>query len=99
MQYCLFFAWVSTASKDRELAILFSYCNAFSGIGIDDMFVIVQCLNNQKRSHSGNLPPVSEMIGAALKHAGVSITVTSVTDVLGFGVGAVTVRLSMCHQP
>ena len=55
------------------------------------MFVIVQCLVNQKTSHSGNLPPVPEMIGAALKHAGVSITVTSVTDVLAFGVGAVTV--------
>eukprot|EP00092_Neocalanus_flemingeri_P063022 GFUD01076156.1.p1 GENE.GFUD01076156.1~~GFUD01076156.1.p1 ORF type:complete len:598 (-),score=161.58 GFUD01076156.1:7-1800(-) len=60
------------------------------GIGIDDMFVIVQCLANQKSSYSGDLPPVSKLIGAALKHAGVSITVTSVTDVLAFGVGAVT---------
>jgi len=59
------------------------------GIGIDDMFVIVQCLRNQKPI-SGQQPPVADLLGAALKHAGVSITVTSVTDVLAFGVGAVT---------
>ena len=70
---------------------IFNIDDSFSGIGIDDMFVIVQCLVNQKTSQSGNLPPVPEMIGAALKHAGVSITVTSVTDVLAFSVGAVTV--------
>jgi len=34
-----------------------------------------------------------ERIGYALKHAGVSITVTSLTDILAFGVGAVTVCL------
>jgi len=58
------------------------------GIGIDDMFVIVQCLNNKKDSDP--LLPIPSLLGATLQHAGVSITVTSLTDVLAFGVGAVT---------
>jgi len=58
------------------------------GIGIDDMFVIVQCLNNKKETDP--LLPIPSLIGATLQHAGVSITVTSLTDVLAFGVGAVT---------
>ena len=55
------------------------------------MFVIVQCLNNQKDLNTKKGTPIPDLIGAALKHGGVSITVTSVTDVLAFGVGAVTV--------
>ena len=34
---------------------------------------------------------IAEKMGIALKHAGVSVTVTSLTDVFAFGVGAVTV--------
>ncbi|TRY67572.1 hypothetical protein TCAL_07820 [Tigriopus californicus] len=59
------------------------------GIGIDDMFVIVQCWYNlspeeQKRG-------LKEKIGLTMQHAGVAITVTSLTDVFAFGVGAVTI--------
>ena len=59
------------------------------GIGIDDMFVIVRCLNNipegtrKSNSHVTN-------IGLAMKHAGASITITSVTDVCAFATGAIT---------
>jgi len=35
---------------------------------------------------------IADKMGIALKHAGVSVTVTSLTDVFAFGVGAVTVR-------
>ena len=59
------------------------------GIGIDDMFVIVRCLNNIpeqiRRANSRE-----ENIGLAMKHAGASITVTSVTDVVAFVTGAIT---------
>ena len=63
----------------------------FSGIGIDDMFVIAQCWSNMKKNPLNvgcNLP---DRMGIALKHAGVSVTITSLTDVFAFGIGAVTV--------
>ena len=55
------------------------------------MFVIVQCLNNVKRSNSDQPRSVSQVISETMRHAGVSITVTSVTDILAFGVGYFTV--------
>ena len=55
------------------------------------MFVIVQCWYNlQEDEVLGR--PLHEKIGLTLQHAGVAITVTSLTDVFAFGVGAVTVR-------
>jgi len=38
--------------------------------------------------------PLIEQSGSALKHAGVSITVTSITDIMAFGIGATTVSNS-----
>jgi len=65
------------------------------GIGIDDMFVIMQCWTNLFPSSLTTKSKLSipEKMGMALKHAGVSITVTSLTDVAAFGVGALTVSL------
>jgi len=60
------------------------------GIGIDDMFVIVQCWSNVNKDSGSPMMSTAEKIGLTLKHAGVSVTVTSVTDVFAFGVGAVT---------
>jgi len=60
------------------------------GIGIDDMFVIVQCLNNVKSSNKEQVLPVSQIISQTMRHAGVSITVTSITDITAFGVGYFT---------
>ena len=57
------------------------------GIGIDDMFVIVQCWTNLRVDPSTS---ITEKMGLALQHAGVSITVTSLTDIFAFGVGAMT---------
>eukprot|EP00095_Tigriopus_kingsejongensis_P005354 maker-scaffold34_size539781-snap-gene-1.9 protein:Tk05354 transcript:maker-scaffold34_size539781-snap-gene-1.9-mRNA-1 annotation:"hypothetical protein DAPPUDRAFT_306990" len=59
------------------------------GIGIDDMFVIVQCWYNLSPEEQQRTLP--EKIGLTMKHAGVAITVTSLTDVFAFGVGAVTI--------
>ena len=55
------------------------------------MFVIVQCWSNMKKDPSSQGLDITEQMGMAIKHAGVSITVTSLTDVFAFGVGAVTV--------
>ena len=60
------------------------------GIGIDDMFVIVQCLYNLTPNEHNPLS-IEEKMGLTLKHAGVAITVTSLTDMCAFGIGAVTI--------
>ena len=61
------------------------------GIGIDDMFVIAQCWSNMQKDPLNAGLSLPDQMGIALKHAGVSVTVTSLTDVFAFGVGAVTV--------
>lgn len=54
------------------------------------MFVIMQCFDNLKPSEVDFNDHV-RMIGLTMKHAGVAITVTSLTDFLVFIVGSSTV--------
>jgi len=58
------------------------------GIGIDDMFVIVQSLTNISNNPDTAAHSLADKLGLTLKHAGVSITVTTITDVCAFGLGA-----------
>ena len=57
-------------------------------IGIDDMFVIVQCLDNLDEKATLS---VEERVAKAMQHAGVSILVTSFTDAITFFIGSTTV--------
>lgn len=59
------------------------------GIGVDDMFVIVRAFQEQQHRHPDM--PVEEAVAKSLAHAGMSITITSVTDVLAFAIGSTTV--------
>ena len=59
------------------------------GIGIDDMFVIMRCFKNIPEKEKGKNGLVKN-VGLTMQHAGVSITVTSLTDICAFGVGAIT---------
>ena len=63
------------------------------GIGVDDMYVIVQGISNL--SDSDKKLPIPDRIGIAMKHAGVSITVTSVTDMAAFLIGSSSVSFSV----
>ena len=62
-----------------------------AGIGIDDMFVIMECWHNLANDPTTAVLPIHERMGRTMKHAGVSVTVTSITDVFAFGIGACTV--------
>ncbi|XP_042884344.1 protein patched homolog 2-like isoform X2 [Penaeus japonicus] len=59
------------------------------GLGVDDMFVIVQCWQNL--SQEERRLELKKRMGCALRHAGVAITVTSLTDFAAFTIGASTV--------
>lgn len=61
------------------------------GIGIDDMFVIMECWYNLASDPAMAALPIPERMGRTMKHAGVSVTVTSITDVFAFGIGACTI--------
>lgn len=63
------------------------------GLGVDDMFVMMACYRKIHETHA-NLP-LPERMGLMLKHAGASITVTSLTDIVAFAVGSITVLPSL----
>ncbi|KAJ8305345.1 hypothetical protein KUTeg_015890 [Tegillarca granosa] len=58
------------------------------GIGVDDMFVVVAALGTL--TEEDKQKSLEHRISVMLKHAGVSITVTSFTDIIAFGVGGTT---------
>ncbi|KAF2346973.1 Protein patched/dispatched [Trinorchestia longiramus] len=59
------------------------------GLGIDDMFVIMQAWNNLSKEEQQQ--PLNVRVGYTMKHAGASITVTSATDIVAFAIGSMTV--------
>uniref|UniRef100_A0A0P4VX70 SSD domain-containing protein n=1 Tax=Scylla olivacea TaxID=85551 RepID=A0A0P4VX70_SCYOL len=73
------------------LAVPFSFLNAMlpvlvAGLGIDDMYVLAAAWEAVGEETGG----VAERGGRALRRVGVAITLTSLTDVLAFLVGAST---------
>ena len=60
------------------------------GIGVDDAFVIVNAFNRERkvaRSKENN-EALTKRAGSALARAGASITVTSLTDLVAFGISS-----------
>ncbi|XP_069132616.1 patched domain-containing protein 3-like [Argopecten irradians] len=53
------------------------------GIGIDDMFILMSGLAEAPLDRS-----IPERVGETMRISGVSITITSLTDILAFGIGA-----------
>lgn len=59
------------------------------GLGVDDIFVMMACWRKIRETNSND--PKEERFGLMLQHAGASITVTSITDIVAFLVGGLTV--------
>ena len=59
--------------------------------GVDNMFVTTQSFRNVMSSPGGALP-LEERFGLTMKHAGVTITITTLTSFIAFAIGATTVR-------
>ena len=55
------------------------------GIGIDDMFILVDELDRQPRDMS-----LTEIIRAVMAHSGATVTMTTVTDLVAFAVSTST---------
>ena len=77
--------YMALLQSDVTLAI-------FDILGIDDMFVIMQSLYNIGDTLNEN---VVDTMATAIGKSGVAITVTSLTDVLAFGIGSTTVSFSV----
>lgn len=60
------------------------------GLGVDDIFVIMSAFRRVPNDR-----PLPERIATCLQHAGASITVTSLTDILAFLVGGTTILPSL----
>ena len=74
---------------DLDVCVCACVC-VCAGISVDNMFVILSALDGLgRREHS---LPVPERTAAMMEHAGLSIMVTSFTDILALGIGATTVR-------
>ena len=68
------------------------------GIGVDNMFVFVAAYDNLSSEEKKGLE-VSEKIALMVKHAGVSILITSLTDFSAFAIGASTVSCPPFSNP
>ena len=60
------------------------------GIGVDDMFVIMQCFENLSPEER-DLSNIPASISLTMRRAGVAVTVTSLTDFMVFAIGSTTV--------
>ena len=63
------------------------------GVGIDDMFVIMQAwenLTDREKEHD-----LVTRFGITMNHAGVAVTITSITDLFAFAIGATSVMPGM----
>lgn len=61
------------------------------GIGIDNMFVIRQCLTTLETTGDEGEERLEAVMSRVMGRAGVAITITSITDFVAFGIGASTV--------
>ncbi|XP_046745326.1 NPC intracellular cholesterol transporter 1-like [Diprion similis] len=65
------------------------------GLGVDDIFVMVAAWDQLHSNEKNHGRPLTERIALMLSHAGSSIFITSLTDVVAFVIGASTILPSL----
>ncbi|KAG8245135.1 molting cycle, collagen and cuticulin-based cuticle [Homalodisca vitripennis] len=91
---CVGLAFISACGFCSALGIFYGPVHTslpflLMGIGVDDMFVIMACRNNLNEIQKKK--SLAVQMGLALRHAGVSITVTSFTDIVASTIGGTTI--------
>lgn len=95
---CVGMAYITSISWCSIIGIPFGPVHSslpflLMGLGVDDMFVMNACWRNLSPTESKKGLP--HRIGLMLKHAGVSIVITSFTDVVALLIGAITILPSL----
>lgn len=95
---CVGMAYASAVSWCSIIGISFGPVHSslpflLMGLGVDDMFVMNACWMNLSATESKKSLPVK--VGLMLKHAGVSIVITSFTDIVALLIGAITILPSL----
>jgi Niemann-Pick C1 protein len=62
------------------------------GLGVDDTFVMMSAWEEIAFHKKHQNKPLPERVALALSHAGAAISITSLTDVVAFVIGASTVN-------
>lgn len=67
-------------------------------LGVDDNFLIMASWNEIHADKSNRNKPIEEKIAIMLGHAGSAISITSLTDVVAFVIGASTVSFAISEK-
>ncbi|CAG9795150.1 unnamed protein product [Diatraea saccharalis] len=95
---CVGMAYVTAVSWCSIIGIPFGPVHSslpflLMGLGVDDMFVMNACWRNLSPEESKKSLPTR--VGLMLQHAGVSIVITSFTDIVALLIGAITILPSL----
>ena len=68
------------------------------GLGVDDTFVMAASWEQVLSDKANQLKTIQERVALMLSHAGTAISITSLTDVIAFVIGASTVSTEIIIQ-
>lgn len=85
MRFILYFCWVLVEAAICNAALTFSL---LAGVGVDDMFIMIACW--EQSSGKKEKSNVKSRLAETYAEAALSVTITTLTDVLAFFIGTWT---------